>query len=83
MSRGAINVKSWWRWLNPPTPGPKPGGPHVEGRGRGLRRDKKVLQHAAVFDGLAGPTLVPKFPTLNSVMKRTCGTPSSLAYGMR
>ena len=25
----------WLAWLNPPTPGPKPRGPHKEGSGRG------------------------------------------------
>ena len=36
------NVSSWWRWLNPPTPGPKPGGPHIEGRGRGSRLEPRT-----------------------------------------
>ena len=28
-------LAAWLAWLNPPTPGPKPRGPHREGSGRG------------------------------------------------
>ena len=30
----------WLVWLNPPTPGPKPRGPHREGRGGGPKPTK-------------------------------------------
>ena len=35
----------WLAWLNPPTPGPKPRGPHRKGSGRG----PKINHHNIVL----------------------------------